>query len=149
MMIHMVVGKLTNIDLENMKVTFVAHRGFAPNGDTIYYIATEASSKDVANELGIIYAPRIQDTLATASSSDLYVFTNGLEGNGPLGFQASIGSTIIGDQFYSPLWRIQTATWNNPDSADFLKTVSEISQAASKGKLETGLAGICCKLSFC
>jgi len=141
-------GQITNIDLENMKVTFVAHRGFAPNGDTIYYIATEASSKDVANALGIIYAPRIQDTLATASSSDLYVFTNGLEGNGPLGFQASIGSTTIGDQFYSPLWRIQTVTWDNPDSADFLKTVGEISQAASKGKLETGLAGFVVNCPF-
>ena len=69
-------GQITNIDLENMKVTFVAHRGFAPNGDTIYYIATDTSSKDVADALGVIHVPKIQDTLGTASSSDLYVFTN-------------------------------------------------------------------------
>ena len=141
-------GQVTNIDLENMKVTFVAHRGFAPNGDTIYYIATDTSSKDVADALGIVYAPRIQETIATASSSDLYVFTNGLDGNGPLGFQASIGSTTTGDKFYSPLWRIQTVTWDNPESADFLKTVSEISQAASRGKLETGLAGFVVNCPF-
>ena len=141
-------GQVLDIDLENMKVTFVAHRGFAPNGDTIYYIATDASSKDVADALGVIYVPRIQETIATASSSDLYVFTNGLEGNGPLGFQASIGSTTVGDKFYSPLWRIQTATWDNPDSADFLKTVGEISQATSRGKLETGLAGFVVNCPF-
>ena len=141
-------GQVTNIDLENMKVTFVAHRGFAPNGDTIYYIATDASSKDVADALGVVHVPKIQDTIATASSSDLYVFTNGLEGNGPLGFQASIGSTTVGDKFYSPLWRIQTATWDNPDSADFLKTVGEISQAATNGKLETGLAGFVVNCPF-
>ncbi len=141
-------GQVLDIDLENMKVTFVAHRGFAPNGDTIYYIATDASSKDVADALGVIYVPRIQVTITTSSSSDLYVFTNGLEGNGPLGFQTSIGSTTVGDKFYSPLWRIQTATWDNPDSADFLKTISEISQAASKGKLETGLAGFVVNCPF-
>ncbi len=141
-------GQVTDIDLENMKVTFVAHRGFAPNGDTIYYIATDASSKDVADALGVIYVPRIQHTIDNASSSDLYVFTNGLEGNGPMGFQASIGSTTVGDKFYSPLWRIQTATWDNPDSADFLKTVGEISQAASMGKLETGLAGFVVNCPF-
>ena len=141
-------GQITNIDLENMKVTFVAHRGFAPNGDTIYYIATDASSKDVADALGVIHVPKIQDTIATASSSDLYVFTNGLEGNGPLGYQASIGSTTVGDKFYSPLWRIQTATWDNSDSADFLKTVGEISQATTNGKLETGLAGFVVNCPF-
>ena len=141
-------GQVLDIDLENMKVTFVAHRGFAPNGDTIYYIATDASVQEVADALGVVYVPRIQETISTASSSDLYVFTNGLEGNGPLGFQASIGSTTVGDKFYSPLWRIQTATWDNPDTADFLKTVGEITQAASRGKLETGLAGFVVNCPF-
>ena len=131
-----------------MKVTFVARRGFALNGDTIYYIATDASSKDVADALGVIHVPRIQATLSTSSSSDLYVFTNGLEGNGPMGFQASIGSTTVGDEFYSLLWRIQTATWDNPDNANFLKTVGEITAAASKGKLETGLAGFVVNCPF-
>ena len=141
-------GQITNIDLENMTVTFVAHRGFAPTGETIYYIATDASVEEVANALGVIHVPKIQDTLSTASSSDLYVFTNGLEGNGPMGFQASIGSTNVGDKFYSPLWRIQTATWDTPESAEFLKTTGEITQAASTGKLETGLAGFVVNCPF-
>lgn len=141
-------GQITNIDLENMKVTFVAHRGFAPTGETIYYIATDASVEEVANALGVIHVPKVQKTLSNASSSDLYVFTNGLEGNGPMGFQASIGSTNVGDKFYSPLWRIQTATWDSPESAEFLKTTGEITQAASSGKLETGLAGFVVNCPF-
>ena len=141
-------GQVLDIDLENMKVTFVAHKGFAPNGDTIFYIATDASTKETADALGVVHAPRIQETLATASSSDLYVFTNGLEGNGPLGFQASIGSTTAGDKFYSPLWRIQTVTWDNPDSASFLKTADSLTRAATNGKLETGLAGFVVNCPF-
>ena len=141
-------GQVTNIDLKNMKVTFVAHRGFAPTGETIYYIATDASSKDVADALGVIYVPKIQKTISNASSSDLYVFTNGLEGNGPMGFQASIGSTNVGDEFYSPLWRIQTATWTSPENAEFITTTGDISRAASNDALETGLAGFVVNCPF-
>ncbi|WP_316506257.1 DUF7482 domain-containing protein [Nitrosopumilus sp.] len=141
-------GQVTDIDTENMKVTFVAHRGFAPNGDTIYYIATDASVKEVADMLGVIHVPKVQETISNAASSDLYVFTNGLEGNGPMGFQASIGSTNAGDQFYSPLWRIQTATWADETSAEFLTMTSEISQAASSGNLDTGLAGFVVNCPF-
>ena len=47
MMILMEVAKSLDIDLANMQVTFVAHRGFAPNGETIYYIATDASVQEM------------------------------------------------------------------------------------------------------
>jgi len=119
-------GQVLEIDIDNLTVTFVAHRGIAPNGDTIYYIATDASSPDVANDLGVIHVPKISNTISTSASSDLYVFTNGLEGNGPLGFQASIGSTTAGDKFYSPLWRIQTATWKNSDDASFVTSINNL-----------------------
>ena len=134
-------GQVTNIDLENMKVTFVAHKGFAPNGDTIYYIATDASVEDVANDLGVVFAPKTADTISNAASSDLYVFTNGLEGNGPLGFQSSIGGTTTGDKFYSPLWRIQMATWTNADDAILVPSLSGLQQRASGGVIDTALAG--------
>ena len=141
-------GQVLNIDLESMTVTFVAHLGLAPNGDTIYYIATDASDQATADGLGIVFAPRVHDTLLTGSSSDLYVFTNGLEGNGPLGFQASIGSTTVGDAFYSPLWRIQAATWNTHGNADFLQNTAEINEAVTSGKLQTALAGFVVNCPF-
>ncbi len=31
-------GQVSNIDIKNNKVTFVGHRGFEPDGSTIYYI---------------------------------------------------------------------------------------------------------------
>ncbi|MGB0025801.1 MAG: hypothetical protein WBP64_03075, partial [Nitrososphaeraceae archaeon] len=33
-------GQVLSIDTKKMQITFVGHRGFAPNGSTIYYIAT-------------------------------------------------------------------------------------------------------------
>ena len=141
-------GQVLDIDIKNNTVTFVAHRGIAPNGETIYYIATDASSPDVAKDLGIIYVPKTANVLATSASSDLYVFTNGLDGNGPLGFQASIGSTMVGDQYYSPLWRIQTATWENPDDSSFVKTLGELQKLTKNKMISTGLAGFVVNCPF-
>lgn len=141
-------GQVLDIDIEKMQVTFVAHRGFGPDGSTIYYIATDASVKDVADMLGVVFVERTGATLLSGASSDLYVFTNGIKGTGPMGFQASIGSTNAGDEFYSPMWRIQAATWAQPDSADFLTMTSQITSAASKGALSTEVAGVVVNCPF-
>ncbi len=134
-------GQVLDVDTEKMTVTFVAHRGFGPDGSTIYYIVTDASVKDVADMLGVLFVEKTGAALLSGASSDLYVFTNGIEGTGPMGFQASIGSTNVGDEFYSPLWRIQAATWKDPSSADFLTTASGITSAGSKDALTTEIAG--------
>ena len=141
-------GQVLDIDLEKMQATFVAHRGFGPDGSTIYYIATDASVKDVANMLGVEFVPRTGATLLSGASSDLYVFTNGIKGTGPMGFQASIGSTNADDKFYSPMWRIQAVTWTMPASADFLTMTTQITSAASKSALSTEVAGVIVNCPF-
>ena len=141
-------GQVLDIDAEKMQVTFVAHRGFAPDGSTIYYIATDASKQDVADMLGVTFVERTGATLLSGASSDLYVFTNGISGTGPMGFQASIGSTNAGDKFYSPMWRIQTVTWTDPSSADFLTMTDQITSADSKGALTTDVAGVIVNCPF-
>ncbi len=141
-------GQVLEIDRENLVVTFVGHRGFGPDGSTIYYIATDASSPEVAEMLGVIHVEKIGKMLVSSAASDLYVFTNGITGTGPAGFQASIGSTQEGDEFYSPFWRIQMATWANPEDAPFLTTTSEITEAASNEELTTTLGGFVVNCPF-
>jgi hypothetical protein len=141
-------GQVLDIDTKKMQVTFVAHRGFAPDGSTIYYIATDASVKKVADELGVIFVNKTGPTLKSGSSSDLYVFTNGIKGNGPMGYQASIASTNAGDEEYSPLWRIQNITWENPAQAQFLTSLNEITEHAKQGHLKTEIAGVVVNCPF-
>ena len=141
-------GQVLEIDTENLVVTFVGHRGFGPDGSTIYYIATDASSPEVAGMLGVIHVEKTGKMLVSSAASDLYVFTNGITGTGPAGFQASIGSTQEGDEFYSPFWRIQMATWANPEDAAFLTTTSEITEAASNEELTTALGGFIVNCPF-
>ncbi|MCI0557004.1 MAG: hypothetical protein MN733_00795 [Nitrososphaera sp.] len=141
-------GQVLEIDIENMEVTFVAHRGFAPDGSTIYYIATDASNPDVANALGVTFVNKTGATTLTGASSDLWVFTNGIKGTGPMGFQASIAGSDIGDDAYSPMWRIIAASWNVPSTARFLTASSEIGAAVSGGMLSTEVAGFVVNCPF-
>lgn len=138
-------GQVLSIDKEKMQVTFVAHRGFAPNGDTIYYIATDASVKEVADALGVIHVEKTGNALYSSASSDLWVFTNGIVGTGPMGFQASIAGSNVGDAAYSPLWRINAATWKDPAQAKFLMTAEAIS---SESQLTTEIAGVVVNCPF-
>jgi hypothetical protein len=106
------------------------------------YIATDASVKKVADALGVTFVNKTGAALLSGGSSDLYVFTNGIKGTGPMGFQASIASTNVGDTAYSPLWRIQATTWKDPSHAEFLTSVTQITSAAQAGKLANNIAGV-------
>jgi hypothetical protein len=131
-----------------MQVTFVAHRGFASDGSTIYYVATDASVKKVADDLGVVFVNKTGSTLKSGSSSELYVFTNGIKGNGPMGYQVSIASTNAGDEAYSPLWRIQSVKWKDPLQAQFLTSLNEITEHAKQSHLTTEIAGVVVNCPF-
>jgi len=139
-------AQVLNVDTQRMQVTFVAHRGFAPDGSTIYYIATDASQEGPADMLGIILANKTQSTISTSSSSDLYQFSNGIKGSGPLGFQSGVGSTKPGDQYYSPMWRIQVVTWKVPSSATVLENVQDLTSKSDQ--TTTTLAGFIVNCPF-
>ncbi|MBI3639285.1 MAG: hypothetical protein HY223_03120 [Thaumarchaeota archaeon] len=128
-------GQVLKIDTQKMQVTFVAHRGFGPDGSTIYYIVTDTVMADPANMMGVILANKTQAALTSSASSDLFQFGNGITGTGPMGFQAGIGGTKQGDQFYSPLWRISVITWNDPSSATVLQTSQDISSHSDQIKV--------------
>jgi hypothetical protein len=124
-------AQVLNIDTVKMQVTFVAHRGFGPDGSTIYYIATDASQKDPADALGIVFANKTQNTISTSAAADLYQFSNGIVGSGPLGYQSGVGSAKQGDQYYSPMWRIQVITWKDPTMATILENAHDITSKTS------------------
>ena len=68
-------GQVLSIDTNRMQVMFVGHRGFAPDGSTIYYLATDASFKKVADALGVTFVNKKGAALLSGASSDLYVQT--------------------------------------------------------------------------
>jgi hypothetical protein len=119
-------GQLLNIDTENMVVTMVAHRGWGPDGKTIYYIITDATPEMPANMMGVSHVPLEEQLIATPVVVDLFQFTNGINGSGPMGFQAGIGGANPTENDYSPLWFIQFIEWKDPSQARVLQSVSDI-----------------------
>ena len=133
-------GQVLEINKENMTVTFIAHRGWGPDGSTIYYIVTDATPKGPAEIMGVVNSPTSANLIANSVAVDLYQFLDGIKGSGPLGFQPGIASAALGDKNYSPMWRIFTISWNEPENALVLETKSDIDQFQSKGLISVTIA---------
>ena len=65
---------------------------------------------------------------------------NGLNGSGPLGFQAGIASGSPGDANYSPMSRIYFISWNDLNSNTLLQTRSDIDAFEKEGLISVNLA---------
>jgi len=127
-------GQVLDIDTDDMTVTFIAHRGWGPDGRTIYYIVTDATPSGPAGMMGVTSAPTSANLIANSAAVDLFQFKNGIKGSGPLGFQAGIAASAPGDANYSPMWRISGITWEDPDNASLLETLQDIA-AYNKAEL--------------
>ena len=89
-----------------MYVTFVAHRGWGPDGQTAYRIVTGATPAGPAESMGVASVPSYSDMIASKAVAELYQFKNGVRSTGQLGFQPGIAAAVLGDDGYSPMWRI-------------------------------------------
>lgn len=133
-------GQVLDIDTEEMTVTFIAHRGWGPDGRTIYYIVTDATPSGPANGMGVVNAPTSAALIANSAAVDLFQFRNGIEGSGPLGFQPGIASGAPGDANYSPMWRIFMVGWEDPTQALLLETTGDIHAFQEEGLINIGIA---------
>jgi len=133
-------GQVLDINTDDMTVTFIAHRGWGPDGRTIYYIVTDATPSGPAGMMGVTPVTSSASLIANSAAVDLFQFKNGIKGSGPLGFQAGIGASAIGDENYSPMWRIFMIGWNDPDSAPLLETIDDINFYREAGLISVDIA---------
>ncbi len=133
-------GQVLDIDTEEMNVTFIAHRGWGPDGRTIYYIVTDATPSGPAGMMGVVSSPTSASLIANSAAVDLFQFKNGLEGPGPLGFQPGIAAGAPGDANYSPMWRIFMIGWDTPENAQVLETIDDMNAYREAGLINIGIA---------
>jgi hypothetical protein len=133
-------GQVLDIDTDEMTVTFIAHRGWGPDGRTIYYIVTDATPSGPAGMMGVTNAPTSASLIANSAAVDLFQFMNGIKGSGPMGFQAGIAASAPGDSNYSPMWRIFMIGWDDPASAALLENKGDIDFYSQEGKINVNLA---------
>ncbi len=133
-------GQITEINKDEMTVTFVAHRGWGPDGKTIYYIVTDATPSGPAEMMGVPFSPSSENLITNSSAVDLFQFQNGIKGSGPLGFQSIITTVTPIHEKYSPMWRIYNIEWNNPENAKILETISDIDSFKANDLIAVSLA---------
>lgn len=116
-------------------------------GKTVYFIHPEASDPDVAGVLTEMMGPEV---IAVPSLADIpeellgnvYVFTNGIEAMGPLGFQPDVFDSVPGDDAYTPLRAVNLVTWQDDAEPRELMSLEEIEAAEEAGEIVIERPGV-------
>ncbi|MGB9125139.1 MAG: hypothetical protein WA833_01640 [Nitrosotalea sp.] len=133
-------GQVLDMDKNGMTATFVGHRGWGPDGKTIYYIITSGTPEGPTQTMKIQNVPLL--STLESSARDLYHFTNGLQGAGPFGYQEGISNAQPGDSTYSPICKVSIITWKDPQNAKLLENKNDIDYEISSGEITVQEASV-------
>jgi hypothetical protein len=129
-----------------------AGKAFA-EGSEIYFVHTEVSDPDVAETLTnmmqspVLLVPSLANVPAE-SLANVYVFTNGIAGSGPFGFQPDVFDNPPGTSGYTPLRRLNVVTWVNESKARELRSAGEVMDAEKAGDLTIDQPGVVVNMPF-
>ena len=122
-------------------------------GQEITFIHTEVSDPKIADILTkmmdspVLVVPSLADA-PDGMLANVYVFTNGVAGMGPLGFQPDVFDNPPGTDGYRPLRRLITVTWKDDKTARLLKSVAEVKAAEAAGEVTVEQPGVVINMPF-
>jgi hypothetical protein len=122
-------------------------------GQEIRFIHTEVSDPEIGKLLTemmdspVLVVPALAQA-PEAMLAKVYVFTNGVEGMGPLGFQPDVFDNPPGMEGYSPLRSIILITWADESKARELKSAAEVAEAESAGEVTVEQPGVVVNMPF-
>jgi hypothetical protein len=134
------------------KAELPAGKAYA-EGQEIYFVHTEASDAGVADKLTAMMKSPVLLVPSLASVPDsalanVYVFTNGLKGAGPFGFQSDVFDNPPGSDGYTPLRRLNLVTWADAAKARELKFAADVLAAENAGELSLEQPGVVINMPF-
>ena len=116
-------------------------------GQKIRFIHTEASESEVAALLTkmmgspVIIVPELA-RVPKEALANVYVFKNGVKGNGPFEFQADVFDNPPGTSGYRPLRALNLVTWKNESAARLLTSAAEVQKTAAAGEISIEQPGV-------
>lgn len=116
-------------------------------GGEVYFIHPEASDAGVAqvltNMMGtqVITVPSLSE-IPQELLGNVYVFTNGIEDMGPLGFQPDVFDSVPGVDGYTPLRAVNLVTWQEGVEARELRSADEVLAAEAAGEVGIEQPGV-------
>lgn len=117
-------------------------------GGDLFFIHTEVSDPDVASMLtemmGGAQVALVPELAAAPPEllAQLYVFVNGVPGDGPFGFQKDIFDSVPGDPAYRPLRNLHVVAWQEGTTPRILDSVAEVETAQAAGEVNVTQPGI-------
>ena len=118
-------------DLENRQVTFKLHEAFPGS----WYILTDTSAAPMAPMMSIPASPATANLPSVHATDKVWVFVNGLEGAGVMGFQSAIFGNPAGHPAWSPFWDHFALRWEDPAEARVLESAAEVRELVAAGRL--------------
>jgi hypothetical protein len=123
------------------------------DGQEIRFMHTEVSDPGVADVLTkmmnspVLTVPSLAQA-PEAMLSNVYVFKNGVEGMGPLGFQPDVFDNPPGSAGYTPLRKIVFVVWKDESKARELKSLEEVLQAEKAGDITLEASDVVVNMPF-
>jgi hypothetical protein len=123
------------------------------DGQEIYFMHTEASDAEIASLLTnmmdspVLHVPSLAD-LPDEALANVYVFANGVEGMGPLGFAPDVFDSPPGTDGYTPLRRLNVVTWVDPAAARELTSAADVLAAEAAGEVTIEQPGVVINMPF-
>ncbi|MBI3971559.1 MAG: cation-translocating P-type ATPase [Chloroflexi bacterium] len=117
------------------------------DGREIRFIHTEVSDPQVADMLTkmmgspVLVVPSLAQA-PPAALATVYVFQNGVKGEGPFGFQPDVFDNPPGRAGYSPLRAVHLVRWTDERAARLLRSEAEVRAAAERGELTIEQPGV-------
>lgn len=118
-------------DTDAMTVTFKLHECYPGSR----YIITDTSAVPMAPMMAIAPAGPSGNLKDLGGTDEIWVFGNGIEGSGVMGFQPAIFDNSAGDPGWSPFWDHFTVTWADGVEPRVLTSSSELRELIDSGDL--------------
>ncbi len=137
-------GGMSGMDLGGPAVPPV--KGYA-EGQEIRFIHTEVSDNEIADILTEMMDSPVLVVSSLADAPDglvanVYVFTNGNEGEGPLGFQPDVFDHPPDTPGYRPLRALNLITWEDASAVRLLTSAADVREADLNGEVVIERPGV-------
>ena len=116
-------------------------------GEEIRFAHTEASDPEIAETLAemvgspVLVVPQLAEVPETPLAN-VYVFTNGIRGDGPLDFQSDVFDSAPGTPGYSPLRAVNLVTWTDESAARTLKSAAAVQESQRRNEVTIERPGV-------
>jgi hypothetical protein len=113
--------------------------------DSVYYIITDSSNQTVAEKASkdftVQFAPKLR--WAPPSSQDpIYVFTNGIKGDGIYGYQNDVFASTPEQESYSPLRNMVLVSWKAGQKPQVLNSTDQLLEAEKTSRVRMTVTNV-------